>query len=69
MHLHINPKVMLAINVEAGRLLRWIRNPAEACSEMDLQGREAEQAANMFGSSFRISPGVGMLRLNNRESA
>jgi hypothetical protein len=69
MHLHINPKVMLAINVEAGRLLRWIRNPAEACSEMDLQGQEAEQAAKMFGSSFRISPGVGMLRLNNREPA
>lgn len=63
MHLHINPKVMLAINVEAGRLLRWIRNPAEACEEMQATDQEAEQISKMFGSSFRITPGESMLRL------
>ena len=64
MHLHINPRVMLAINVEAGRLLRWIRNPAEACEEMDLGEQEAEHVEKMFGSSFRIGPDAGMLRLS-----
>lgn len=65
MHLHFNPKVMLAINVEAGRLLKWIRNPAEACEEMQVTGEEAKQVVKMFGSSFRISPDAGMLRLGN----
>lgn len=67
MHLHINPKVMLAINVEAGRLLRWIRNPAEACEEMQATDQEAEQISKMFGSSFRITPGESMLRLQGTE--
>jgi len=63
MHLHFDPKVMLAINVEAGRLLKWIRNPAEACSEMGLQGDDAKQVEEMFGSSFRITPDSGFLKL------
>ena len=65
MHLHFNPRVMLAINIEAGRLLRWIRNPTEACDEMDLKGQDAKQAESMFGSSFRISPDASMLRLSS----
>lgn len=63
MHLHFDPKVMLAINVEAGRLLKWIRNPAEACSEMGLHGDDATQVEEMFGSSFRISPDSGFMKL------
>jgi hypothetical protein len=63
MHMHFNPKVMLAINVEAGRLLKWIRNPAEACEEMQVKGEEAKQVAAMFGSSFRIGPDAGFLKL------
>lgn len=69
MHLHFNPKVMLAINVEAGRLLRWIRNPAEACEELQATGEEAVQVASMFGASFRISPESGFLRLTAKEAA
>jgi len=63
MHLHFNPKVMLAINVEAGRLLKWIRNPAEACQEMEITGEDAKAVEKMFGSSFKISPDSGFLRL------
>lgn len=66
MHMHFNPKVMLAINVEAGRLLKWIRNPAEACEELQVTGEEVKQVAKMFGSSFRISPDSGFLRLENK---
>lgn len=63
MHMHFNPKLMLAINVEAGRLLKWIRNPAEAVAEMQVTGEEAKQVEAMFGASFRISPDAGMLKL------
>jgi hypothetical protein len=67
MHLHFDPKFMLAVNVEAGRLLKWIRNPAEACEEMQVTGEEAKQVVKMFGSSFRIGPDAGMLRLTQAE--
>lgn len=63
MHIHFNPKVMLAINVEAGRLLGWIRNPAEACDEMDLNGDEAQQATQLFGTAFKIGSGSRQLLL------
>lgn len=63
MHFHFNPKVMLAINVEAGRLLKWIRHPQEACEEMQVTGAEAEDVARMFGSSFRIGTDAGLLKL------
>lgn len=67
MHLHFDPKFMLAVNVEAGRLLKWIRNPAEACEEMQVTGEEAKQVVKMFGSSFKIGPDAGMLRLTQVE--
>lgn len=65
MHLHFNPKFMLALNVEAGRLLKWIRNPAEAVVELGAHGAEAKQVEDMFGSSFRISPESGFLKLTS----
>jgi hypothetical protein len=55
-HIHWNPKIMLAINVEAGRLLGWIRNPQEAVREMQVSGEDAQFVADAFGSSYRIEP-------------
>ena len=60
MHFQFNPKVMLAINVESGRLLGWIRNPHDACEEMGIPEKEASQVQNIFGSSFRITPDAGL---------
>jgi hypothetical protein len=54
MHLHFNQKFMLAINVEAGRLLKWIRNPAEAVEEMQVTGDEAKQVEAFLG---QVQPG------------
>lgn len=34
MHIRFNPKFMLALNVEFGRLRGWLHNPSEAVSEM-----------------------------------
>ena len=64
LHLHFNPKVMLAINVEAGRLLRWIRTPAEACQEMEVTGDDVVRVYGAFGSSFRITDTSGVRRLS-----
>lgn len=55
MHLQFNPKVMLAINVEAGRLLGWLRDPEQAARELDATPAEAEVIRNVFDSSFRIA--------------
>lgn len=66
MHLHFNPKVMLAINVEAGRLLKWIRNPQEACEEMQVDGLAALDIINMFGSNLRIGTDAGILKLTSQ---
>ena len=52
--------VMRAINVEAGRLLGWIRNPAEASEEMQLTPKESKEIAGIFGKSFRIGPDAGL---------
>jgi hypothetical protein len=61
MHLHWNSRVMLAINVEAGRLLGWIRTPEEAVREMAATKEEEEIIHQVFGSSLRI--GSNLLRL------
>lgn len=51
LHLHFSPIVMLAINVEAGRLLGWIRNPEQAAEEMKATKEEINQ---VFGASLKI---------------
>jgi hypothetical protein len=54
MHLQFNPRVMLAINVEAGRLLGWLRDPEQAVREFNASKEESEIIHQVFGSSFRI---------------
>ena len=60
MHFRFSPKVMMAINVEAGRLLGWIRNPAEACDELKVKPEDHAQVEEMFGSQHRIAPDAGL---------
>ena len=42
---------MKAINIEAGRLLGWLRSPAEASSELNMKEAEARQ---YFGKLVEI---------------
>jgi len=65
LHLHFNPRVMLAINVEAGRLLKWIRTPSEAYEELQATQSEAADVLAAFGSSFRIANNSGMRALES----
>lgn len=65
LHIHFDPRVMLAINVEAGRLLGWIRNPAEACDELKTNKKESEQVYEAFNSSFQIGASDNILKICN----
>lgn len=65
MHLHFNPRVMLAINVEAGRLLKWIRTPSEAYEELQATEADADAVLAAFGSSFRISNTASILAIEH----
>lgn len=61
-HLRFNPKVMMRMNVEFGRLKGWVKTPSEASTEM---GIEIEAATQMFErKNFQISPS-SVLRIGN----
>lgn len=42
-HIKVNEKLMKALNIEAGRLLGWLRSPSEASEELDIKQSDAEQ--------------------------
>lgn len=62
LHMQFSQKVMLAINVEVGRLLGWLRNAEDAVEELQVTNGDAEFVRSTFGSSFRIAPS-NMLKL------
>ena len=51
MHIKINQELIKAINIEAGRLLGWLRSPAEASDELNIKENEARQ---YFGKLVEI---------------
>jgi hypothetical protein len=52
-HLTPNKKFLRAFNLEAGRLLNWIKSPQEASQEFDISLKEAQAA---FGATFMLTP-------------
>jgi hypothetical protein len=61
-HARFNQKVILAINVEAGRLLGWLKSPDDAVDELQVKGKEAEAVRQAFKTSYRIdSKNAGLL--------
>jgi hypothetical protein len=53
MHFRFMPEAIKRLNVEAGRLLGWIRSAADVVSEL---GYTPEEAKQYFSSSFHIAP-------------
>ena len=51
LHMRFAPDAIMAINVEAGRLLGWLRSPAEAAAEL---GATQEQAERAWGSLTKL---------------
>ena len=58
LHLRFRTDVIKALNIEAGRLLGWIRTPADAVTET---GCTADEAERFFGSNQRL--GASAVRL------
>ncbi len=66
-HFRFMPDAIKALNVEAGRLLGWLRTPADVETEL---GYSAEDAARFFLSTHRIAPsGVPLLAASTGSSA
>lgn len=53
MHLRFNPDAIRALNVEAGRLLGWLRSPGDVEREL---GYPTEESQRLFGSNRLILP-------------
>lgn len=51
-HLRFSPDVIRAINIEAGRLLGWVRGPEDVVAEM---GYSMDDAKRFFGSNARLT--------------
>lgn len=64
-HMKFDQSFMRAFNVEAGRLLGWIKSPREAAEEMGMSECEAEKA---FASNLQIKA-VPMLTSGGDEEA
>lgn len=50
-HLFFNPKFMLRLNVNVGRILGWVKSSQEASEELDIPVNEIEQAISV---NFRL---------------
>jgi len=52
LHLRLNQKFILALNVEHGRLKGWLRSPQEAVDELN-----DPEAADFFKSTIQLGTG------------
>jgi hypothetical protein len=60
-HLRFLPDAMKALNVEAGRLLGWLRSPADVVKEL---GYSEEEAERFYSCTKLITPGNARLMLS-----
>lgn len=59
-HMKLCPAFMMALNVEAGRLNGWLRDPAHANEELDIKN-----AAKYFKGNLQLLPSDSKLLLTN----
>lgn len=64
LHFKFRPEAIKALNIEAGRLLGWIRSCDEAVAELGCTAAEAER---YFGSNQQLVPGAVKLLSAGRE--
>ena len=55
-HIRVAKNVMLAINVQAGKLLGWLRTSEEAMNELDVDAEDRAEVERAYAISFRIEP-------------
>ena len=66
LHFRFMPDAIKALNIEAGRLLGWLRTHDEAAQEL---GCTVTEARRFFGSSQRLVPGSVRLLTAHAEAA
>lgn len=64
LHIRVSKRVMLAINVQAGKLLGWIHSAEEAVSELEPDAEDAAYVAEAFQFTNQIEPS-NLLRLGH----
>jgi hypothetical protein len=62
-HIRVAKPVMLAINVQAGKLLGWLRSADEAIREMEVEQADEQAVRDAYGISLRIEPKDIALRI------
>ena len=65
LHIHMAKQVILALNIQAGKLLGWIRNPSEAARELDVADSDMDFVRKVYGMTCRIEPRNLRLTVNN----
>lgn len=61
MHFRIMPDAIKALNVEAGRLLGWLKSPADVVTEL---GYSEDMAVKFFGSNRKLGGAMGVKLLS-----
>lgn len=62
-HIQFNQRFILALNVEAGRLLGWLNSPEEAVQELSVPNKDVQFVMDQFKSNFSIT-GNTLLRID-----
>jgi len=65
MHIRVSKRVMLAINIQAGKLLGWLKNADDMYRELDIEPEDFEFAGKTFKISNRITAN-NLLKLENK---
>jgi hypothetical protein len=65
MHFRFMPEAIRALNVEAGRLLGWLKDPSDVVREL---GYSADEAQALFGSNRQMTAGNLRLLLTSGDS-
>ena len=63
LHIRINKRVILAINIQVGKLLGWIHSAKEAVDELQPDPKDVEFVQEAFQRTHRIELSKPLLRL------
>lgn len=55
LHIKMNPKLALKLNVVAGKLFGWVRSAEEAAAEMEVPASHVVEVTEMFGHSLSLT--------------
>jgi hypothetical protein len=67
-HIRVNKRLMLAINVQVGKLLGWIHTAEEAVRELEPEAEDVAYVQEAFRLSNQIEP-TKLLRIEQRKAS